>query len=184
MEAYLGVDDPASHARSGPRGRASTMFGEPGRLYVYLSYGVHRAANVVCSPSGSASAVLLRAGRVLSGEQTVRARRQADRSAGSRRPMPAHRLASGPGNLGRALGLSLADDGAVLGEDVTLEPAQQEFVTSTGPRVGVSVAADWPLRFWITGDPTVSQYRRSPRAAPPPAPITQFTPERPAAALL
>lgn len=154
VEAYLGPDDPASHAFRGPRGRASTMFGAPGRLYVYLSYGIHVAANLVCSPPGQASALLLRAGEVLAGvdEAEVAAR--------------GVQLASGPGRLGRVLGLRLADDGAVLGAgDFDFTPAIEpigEF--ETGPRVGISMAADWPLRFWLAGDPTVSRYGRSPRA--------------------
>ncbi len=79
VEAYLGPDDPASHAYRGPGGRAATMYGEPGRLYVYLSYGVHWAANLVCSPAGSASALLLRAGEVVAGEELARQRRASKR---------------------------------------------------------------------------------------------------------
>lgn len=157
VEAYLGLDDPASHAFRGPRGRAATMFGPPGHLYVYLSYGVHLAANIVCSPAGEASALLLRAGQVLDGEGLARERR-------GRPGLPAARLASGPGNLGRVLGLSLADDGAALGDEFVLTPARGPVEVVCGPRVGISQAADWPLRFWIPGDETVSAYRRSARA--------------------
>ena len=153
VEAYLGPDDPASHAYRGPRGRAATMYGEPGRLYVYLSYGVHLAANLVCSPAGQASALLLRAGEVLSGAEPAELAARG------------HQLASGPGRLGRVLGLELVDDGARLGEQYDFTaPAGPVGAVERGPRVGISVAADVPLRFWLAGEPTVSRYRRSPRA--------------------
>lgn len=161
VEAYLGPDDPASHAYRGPRGRAVTMYGAPGRLYVFRSYGVHFAANFVCSPAGQASAILLRAAEVVGGAELARERRAVARQG---RDLPATRLASGPGNLGRVLGLSMADDGAPLGEEFHLEPPARPAAIARGPRVGISVAVDWPLRFWIAGDPTVSPYRRSPRA--------------------
>lgn len=165
VEAYLGEDDPASHAYRGPKGRARTMFGEPGCLYVFTSHGIHLAANLVCSPAGQASALLLRAAQVVAGEELARARRAAGRS--DRRALPAARLASGPGNLGRVLGLTLADDGARLGEEFVLQYLDEAVEVARGPRVGVSKAADWALRFWIAGDPTISPYRRSPRAPAP-----------------
>ncbi|NLH69465.1 MAG: DNA-3-methyladenine glycosylase [Brooklawnia sp.] len=161
VEAYLGLDDPASHAFRGPRGRAATMFGEPGRLYVYLSYGIHLAANLVCSPAGQASALLLRAGEVVAGEELARARRVSARSRAT--GLAAARLASGPGNLGRVLGLTRQDDGAPLGEEFFLQSTGESVEVGRGPRVGISVATDWPLRFWIIGDPTVSTYRRGAR---------------------
>ena len=156
VEAYLGTQDPASHAFRGPIGRARTMFGPPGRLYVYLSYGIHLAANLVCSPPGDASALLLRSAEVLDGEVASGLPR--------RGPGPA----TGPGRLGRVLGLSLADDGAILGGEYRFEPCPVPTgMVLRGPRVGVSRAADWQLRFWLAGDPTVSVYRRSPRAPIP-----------------
>lgn len=106
VEAYLGPADPASHAFRGPGGRADVMFGPPGRIYVYLSYGIHHCVNVVCSPDGVASAVLLRAGEVVGGHDLARARR------GAR--IPDRKLASGPGNLGQALAAVLGDTGAML----------------------------------------------------------------------
>ena len=158
VEAYLGPDDPASHAYRGPGGRAATMYGEPGRLYVYLSYGVHLAVNLVCSPAGQASALLLRAGEVVAGEELARARRASKRPGAAE--LPTARLASGPGNLGRVLGLTRQDDGAPLGDEFLLQPTGEPVQVAHGPRVGISVAADWPLRFWIIGDPTVCPYRR------------------------
>ena len=85
VEAYLGLEDPASHAHRGPTPRAAIMFGPPGHLYVYLSYGMHFCANVVCEPEGRAGAVLLRAAAVERGEQTVRARRGGAPTGAARR---------------------------------------------------------------------------------------------------
>ena len=156
VEAYDGGNDPASHAYRGLTPRNDVMFGPPGRLYVYFSYGMHWCANVVCGPDGSASAVLLRAGEVVSGLDVARARR------GDR---PERTLARGPANLTQALGIDRAQDGLDLDgllrlPDVPVPPAQ----VASGPRVGVSVAHDVPWRFWIRGDRSVSAYRRSPRA--------------------
>lgn len=156
VEAYLGEGDPASHAFRGPTPRAAIMFGEPGHLYVYLSYGMHHCANVVCAPAGTASAVLLRAASVEHGEPVVRSRR---RSA-----IPAPRLLSGPGNLCRGLGIAAADNGLDLVRPgrAHLEPRAQAIPLSTGPRVGISRAVSDPLRWWWMGHPAVS----SPRGRP------------------
>ena len=157
VEAYGGVDDPASHAFTRTP-RSEIMYGPPWRLYVYRSYGLHVCANVVTGPSDRAAAVLVRAGEVVDGLDVARARR-----VGVADPA----LARGPGNLARALGITLGDLGAELltDEGVRLGPEPSvEPPVSAGPRVGVSKAADVPWRFWVTGDPTVSAYRRSPRA--------------------
>src|SRR4029077_1016703 len=116
------------------------MFGEPGHLYVYLSYGVHHCANVVCAPQGSASAVLLRAALVESGEAVVRDRR-------GRQPL-AHRLLSGPGNLCRGLAIVATDNGSDLCAPgrIHLEGRSSLPPVSTGPRIGITRAADRPLR--------------------------------------
>jgi DNA-3-methyladenine glycosylase len=153
VEAYLGEDDPASHAFRGPTARASIMFGRPGRLYVYLSYGVHHCANVVCRPEGTAAAVLLRAAGAERGEAVVRARR--GRAAASAR------LLSGPGNLCRGLAIGAGDNGADLcaAGRFHLEAAAAAPPLSNGPRVGISRAADLPLRFWWSGHPAVSATR-------------------------
>jgi DNA-3-methyladenine glycosylase len=159
VEAYGGPGDPASHAWRGRTPRTEVMFGPPGRLYVYFSYGMHWCGNVVTGPDGEASAVLLRAGEVVEGAALARTRR------GER--VEEHRLASGPANLMAALGLARAADGAPLldGGEVRLEPAPalpEEILT--GPRVGVSREPDRPWRFWLPGERSVSPYRRSPRA--------------------
>jgi DNA-3-methyladenine glycosylase len=158
VEAYDGPNDPASHAFS-RTARSEIMFGEPWRLYVYRSYGMHFCANVVTGAAGQASAVLIRAGDVVDGEAIARARRG---------PSTKHEaLARGPGNLASALGLTMDDLGTDLlaADDVRLgPPVDVPSDISAGPRVGVSKAADVAWRFWITGDSTVSAYRRSPRA--------------------
>ena len=157
VEAYGGIEDPASHAFTRTP-RSEIMYGPPWRLYVYRSYGMHFCANVVTGPSEIAAAVLVRAGEVVEGLETARARRAGVEDVA---------LARGPGNFARALGLSLDDLGTELlsGDGVRLGPAPDEApLITSGPRVGVSKAADVPWRFWVTGDPTVSAYRRSPRA--------------------
>jgi DNA-3-methyladenine glycosylase len=151
VEAYLGGDDPASHAFRGPTPRASIMFGPAGRLYVYFSYGMHHCANVVCGPDGTAAAVLLRAAVVTAGEPVVRSRRGAAATS--------TRLLSGPGNLCRGLAIGRADNGTDLCASgrVHLERGTEQVPVSSGPRVGISRAADLPLRFWWTGHPAASR---------------------------
>lgn len=155
VEAYEGESDPASHAWRGLTPRNAVMYGQAGRLYVYLSYGIHSCVNIVCDVEGRASAVLVRAGEVVTGEEAVRGRRG---------PVPYRKLASGPGNVGSALGLTPRDSGLPLdGVRASLVAGPRGEVLS-GPRVGVSRAADVPWRFWLAGDSTVSAYSRSPRA--------------------
>jgi DNA-3-methyladenine glycosylase len=156
VEAYDGPDDPASHAYRGITARNAVMFGPPGRLYVYFSYGMHWCANVVCGPDGRASAVLLRAAAVEEGLEVARARR------GGR---PDVSLARGPANLTQALGIGPDQDGLDLTGRLELPPEPVPVTSvASGPRVGVSLAHDVPWRFWLRGEPTVSAYRRSPRA--------------------
>ena len=160
VEAYDGAEDPASHAYRGRTARTEVMFGPPGRLYVYFSYGMHWAANVVCGPDGTASGVLLRAGEVVDGLEVARSRRGRARDRD---------LARGPGRLCQALGVCAEHKGtSVLGGGpltLELDPLPPTAI-STGPRVGVSAAAERPWRFWLTGSRFVSDYKRSPRAEP------------------
>lgn len=166
VEAYLGELDAASHAAKGPTPRASVMFGPPQRLYVYVSYGIHRAGNIVCSPNGTASAVLLRGGRVVMGED-IAMQRRLDTRTGTRSAIAPEMLARGPGNLGAALGLDLhlngqpfsQGSGTGLAGGVELKPAARRVDYVTGPRIGISKNTDAQLRFWIPGDPTVSSPR-------------------------
>lgn len=167
VEAYAGLEDPASHAFRGRTRRTEIMFGPPGFLYVYFVYGMHWCCNVVCGPSGQASAVLLRAGRVTAGEPVARARRPSARTDAE--------LARGPARLATALGIAAAANGADL-----LDPASPvrlragievpDTAIRRGPRVGVTAAAERPWRLWVAGDPTVSPYRASTRRARPPTP--------------
>ncbi len=160
VEAYAGEHDPASHAHRGRNSRNTAMFGEAGHAYVYRSHGIHWCLNVVTGTAGSASGVLLRAGRVVAGADLARTRR------GDR--VPPRSLARGPGCLGQALGITLEHYGTDLfaGSLLHLAPGPIPAQVSVGPRVGVTLAPDVPWRWWVTGDPTVSAYRRSPRALP------------------
>jgi DNA-3-methyladenine glycosylase len=164
VEAYAGSIDPASHSFRGKTGRNAVMFGPPGHAYVYFTYGMHFCANVVCSPPGVATGILLRAGRVVVGEELARSRRGFD-SVRSPRD-----LARGPARLCQAMAVNRSQDGedlldpasklrlrAAVGDERAAEPGAIE----AGPRVGVSQAADIPWRFWLAGDPTVSPYRRA-----------------------
>ena len=165
VEAYAGPHDPASHAYVRTP-RSEIMYGPPSRLYVYRIHG-HHCANVVTGPDGEASAVLLRAGEVVDGLD-VALRRRGEHIATSK-------LARGPGNLTRALGITMADLGvdldAVGSRGVRLltpgeidGPVSTPLAISSGPRVGVRRNAHVAWRYWITDDPTVSAYRRHPRA--------------------
>lgn len=152
-EAYL-PDDPASHSFAGRTRRNATMFGPPGRLYVYRSYGIHWCTNVVCDEDGVGAAVLLRALEPLAGIEKMRSRRGID---------DIRLLAAGPGRLAQALGLDAAHDGA----DLTRPPfavrlAEMETEVLTSPRIGISRATDRPWRFTLAGSSFVSRPR--PRA--------------------
>jgi len=157
VEAYLGEADPGSHAFRGRTNRNAVMYGPPGRLYTYFTYGMHVCANVVCSPAGTATAVLLRAGEIVDGIEAARLRRVTSKSDAD--------LARGPARLCVALGITLADGGADLdGPRFQLEPAASPSPFASGPRTGVSGEGgtlDYPWRFWIPGDPTVSPYKAS-----------------------
>jgi DNA-3-methyladenine glycosylase len=155
VEAYSGAgEDPAAHSHRGPTPRAAIMFGPPGRLYVYFSYGVHWCANVVVGPEGEGSAVLLRAGEVVVGQPLARSRRPAARLARD--------LARGPARLTQALAIGPEDKGADLldpASAVRLHRGPAPAEVSAGPRVGISVATELPWRFWETGAASVSAFR-------------------------
>ena len=159
VEAYDGAEDPGSHAFRGPTRRNQVMFGPPGHLYTYFTYGMHHCANVVCGPEGRASAVLLRAGEVVEGIELARARRARG---------PDRDLARGPARLCQALALDLAHNGMPLAGALELAAPIDRGRVSAGPRVGLRQAADHPWRFWITGEPTVSRYvpAKPPRKRP------------------
>ncbi|WP_214109011.1 DNA-3-methyladenine glycosylase [Acrocarpospora catenulata] len=156
VEAYgLPGQDPASHSFRGLTPRNSVMFGPPGHLYVYFTYGMHFCANLVCLREGLASGVLLRGGEVVAGAELAR----------SRRPRASARdLARGPARLATTLGFVREHNGLDCCDDEKIvqvlegDPADPRSVRS-GPRTGVSNGAETPWRFWIEGDVTVSPYR-------------------------
>ena len=157
VEAYNGEGDAASHAARGRTARNAVMYGPPGHAYVYFTYGMHFCVNVVCMTPGTASAVLMRAGAVIAGEELAR----------SRRPVkgPDRDLARGPARLCQALGIDRAlngvdfcDPASPLRLRTRIRPVAADEIR-TGPRVGVSAAATVPWRFWIEGEPSVSVYR-------------------------
>ncbi|MFQ6173403.1 DNA-3-methyladenine glycosylase [Oryzobacter sp. R7] len=160
VEAYAGAADPGSHAFRGRSPRTEVMFGRPGRLYVYFTYGMHWCANVVTGHEGAASAVLLRAGEVVAGHDLAAQRRPGVRPRDQAR---------GPARLATTLGLGRAQNGlALVGARAAgrVEPPETPVdpaVVRTGPRVGVSGAGGdgevFPWRFWLDGEPSVSAYR-------------------------
>jgi len=176
VEAYAGATDPASHAWRGKTTRNAVMFGPPGHAYVYFTYGMHFCVNLVClgdEASVSASAVLLRAGEIVAGEDLARVRRTRGPAVIAPRD-----LARGPARLCQALAIDRALDGAdacVPSSPLRIGPGPETAARpgkiATGPRVGVSRAAEVPWRFWLEGDPTVSPYRpavpRRPRLVTP-----------------
>lgn len=156
VEAYAGGEDPASHAYRGRTARNATMFGPPGHLYVYFTYGMHWCANAVCGETGVATAVLIRAGAPLAGLDEMRAHRVAARRDRD--------LCSGPAKLCQALGIDGGLDGAALTgqdrrvtivDDGTPSPRRPGRSTRVGIRVGVE--ARW--RWFVSGDPNVSRPR-------------------------
>ncbi|MBC2901887.1 DNA-3-methyladenine glycosylase [Streptomyces cupreus] len=161
VEAYDGPGDPGSHAYRGRTARNGVMFGPPGHVYVYFTYGMWHCMNLVCGPDGTASAVLLRAGEIVEGAELARKRRLSARSD--------KELAKGPARLATALGVDRALDGTdacATGETPlrilkgTPIPSDQ---VRNGPRTGVSGDGGngdiHPWRYWIANDPTVSPYR-------------------------
>lgn len=156
VEAYEGLDDPASHAYRGRTPRTAVMFGPAGHLYCYFSYGMHWCANIVCGEDGRASAVLLRAGVVVRGVPVAFVRRPAARVARD--------LARGPARLADCLGLDRDANGLDLCDPaapVRIEhlPARRSRLVQAGPRVGISAAAERPWRFWLSGEASVSAYK-------------------------
>lgn len=154
VEAYRGGEDPGSHAYRGRTRRNATMFGPPGHLYVYFTYGMHWCANAVCGEEGHASAVLLRALAPIEGIDEMKTSRPAARGP--------HDLCSGPARLCQAFGIDGTFDGAdlvagdrgvVVASDGTPPPAPPGVTT----RIGLSNGAEHPWRFVVPGDPNLSR---------------------------
>jgi DNA-3-methyladenine glycosylase len=144
-------DDPACHAYVGLTPRTETLFGPPGRAYVYLSYGIHSLLNAVAEPEGDAAAVLIRALEPTEGLEEMRARR------GGRSDLD---LCSGPGKLTEALGIGLdANDADLASDPFLLLPREPGWVGEivTGPRVGITKAIERPWRFSLAGSRFVSR---------------------------
>lgn len=153
VEAYA-PDDPASHSFRGPTARNAAMFGPPGRLYVYRSYGIHWCANIVCEPEGIGAAVLIRALEPTHGVETMRERRGVD---------DVGLLCSGPGRLTQALAITGAHDGARLDRPpFALQPPAQTADIAATARVGITSGADLPWRYVLRGSSWLS---RGPRPA-------------------
>ena len=160
-EAYH-LSEPACHAYVGLTERTSTLFGPPGRTYVYRSYGIHALLNAVCEPEGVGAAVLIRALEPLEGIELMRERRGLDRLQD---------LCSGPGKLSQALGIELGHNGGDLVDGpivITERPAAWRDVRwVAGERVGISKAVDLEWRFCALGSRSVSRpWPRELRAAP------------------
>ena len=152
-EAYIGEDDPACHAAPGPTRRNAPLYGPPGIAYVYLNYGLHYLVNAVTEAEGHPAAVLIRALAPVEGTELMQRRRS---MAGRR--VPDADLCRGPGNLTRALGITLADN--LLDLTTSRLAIEDRGLTarevSWGPRIGIRVAVDRPWRCWIRKHPSVS----------------------------
>jgi DNA-3-methyladenine glycosylase len=153
-EAYLGSDDPASHAARLKQGLVEAMWGEPGIAYVYRSYGVHVMLNVVAKPEGQTGAILIRALEPLEGIELMRLRRGTDRLT---------LLCSGPGRLCQALGIGLDMHGTdlVTSDRLWIAAGETAEDVSFSDRIGISRGQEHPWRVWITGNPHVSAHRRT-----------------------
>ena len=150
-EAYLGGNDLAAHSARGVTQRTRVIFGPPGHAYVYFVYGMYECLNLVAEPEGKPGCVLIRALAPVSGIEAMRRRRPAARRLED--------LASGPGKLTLAMGITRALNGADVtrGPLVVRYPAEtRPFEIEVTPRVGIRQCADWPLRFLIRGNPFVS----------------------------
>jgi len=156
-EAYIGEDDPACHAAPGPTARNAPLYGPPGHAYVYLNYGIHHLVNAVTEAKGRPAAVLIRALYPVEGVPLMRTRRA---------PGGGHideaDLCRGPGNLTRALGITLAENQLDLASSrLTIEDRRcATGSVAWGPRIGIQVGVEMPWRCWIAGHSSVSGRRR------------------------
>ena len=151
-EAYIGEDDPACHAAPGPTRRNAPLYGMPGHAYVYLNYGIHYLVNAVTEAEGRPAAVLIRALEPVEGVALMRRRR------GVTAGIPDTELCRGPGNLTRAMGITLADNllDLVSGRLGVEDRGCIVDAVSRGPRIGIRVGTERPWRCWVTGHPAVS----------------------------
>lgn len=157
VEAYRGLEDPASHAYRGRTRRNATMWGPPGHLYVYFTYGMHFCANAVCAEQGVAQAVLIRALAPVAGLEAMRSGRPAARRDTD--------LASGPAKACAALGIDLRHDGADLvtgrqGVRIASDGTPPPIRPGRGARIGISVATQVEWRWWVPGEANLSRPER------------------------
>src|SRR5262245_39222104 len=157
-EAYIGEDDPACHASFGRTERSDPLFGPPGFAYVYLNYGVHYMMNAVTEADGYPGAVLIRALQPLDGVELMKKRR-----APGGRGIDEHDLCRGPGNLTKALGITIKDNRLDLTTSkLTIEDRGISVgEIATGRRIGIRVAVERPWRYWVEGHRSVSVHRSS-----------------------
>jgi DNA-3-methyladenine glycosylase len=153
VEAYAGSEDPAAHSFRGQTPRTATMFGDAGHLYVYFSYGMHWGSNAVCGEVGQGWGVLLRALEPVAGLTLIHAARPLIKQN--------HKLASGPGRLSQAMGITSALDGAdLVGNDrgitIVSDGTAPSAAPVVGPRIGISKAMDFPWRWHVPGHRHVS----------------------------
>ena len=160
-EAYIGESDPACHAAPGPTARNAPLYGPPGLAYVYLNYGIHYLLNAVTESEGDPAAVLLRAIAPTEGLGVMRRRREVPPGT------PVEALGRGPGNLARALGVTLRHNRSDLVEGtLTIEDhGLQLGSVAWGPRIGIRVGVERPWRCWVEGHPAVSGRRAHVRLA-------------------
>jgi len=154
VEAYIGESDPACHAAPGPTPRNAPLYGAPGHAYVYLNYGMHYLVNVVTEAHGSPAAILLRALEPLEGLDVMRRRRRREDGAA----VADHDLCCGPGNLTKAMGITLAENRVdLLGDRLFIEDRKIAVgPIHWGPRIGIRVGTDRPWRAWVAGHTAVS----------------------------
>jgi DNA-3-methyladenine glycosylase len=162
VEAYRGTIDPGSHGYRGETPRTRVMYGPPGRLYVYFTYGMHWCANIVCARAGECEAVLLRAGEPMEGIEVMRARR-----AGVSRD---RLLTAGPARLAQAMGIGPDQNGASLlrggvmwcaEDNATAEYRGGEIAQTVRVGLGAGRGEDIPWRFVVPGNPYASRLRRT-----------------------
>jgi DNA-3-methyladenine glycosylase len=151
-EAYLGVDDRAAHAWRGVTDRTRVIFGPPGHAYVYFIYGMYECLNFVAEEEGQAGCVLIRALEPVAGIDLMRRRRPTAKRVED--------LASGPGKLTLAMGITRKQNGADLTRSplrVVREKKEHKVEVQVTPRIGIRHCADWPLRFVLAGNPFASR---------------------------
>jgi len=151
-EAYLGGDDLAAHSARGITNRTRVIFGPPGHAYVYFIYGMHECLNLVAEPEGSPGCVLIRAAEPVAGIPIMKRRRAKARTV--------EKLASGPGNLTQAFGITRAQNGADVTHGTLVVrrwDKEPKFEIQVTPRIGIRLCAEWPLRFVIAGNSAVSK---------------------------